>query len=118
MSSLRKEAKKRRVAIPHSAAATAVTIKKGATSTPSTSAHAYCSVPGVSADLSAWTATVRDERGGERVVDLFAVQRYRVARVKAELKALNCEGAVLFDPVNIRYATGARNMVRRILNRY
>ncbi len=34
----------------------------------------------------------------------------RLARLRAELARLDCAGALLSDPVNIRYATGTRNM--------
>jgi len=35
---------------------------------------------------------------------------YRMGRLQAELKRLGYPGVVLFDPINIRYATGSRNM--------
>ena len=35
---------------------------------------------------------------------------YRMARLQAELKRRDYAGAVLYDPINIRYATGSRNM--------
>src|ERR1039458_9807946 len=35
---------------------------------------------------------------------------YRMARLQAELKRLDYAAAVLYDPINIRYATGSRNM--------
>jgi Xaa-Pro aminopeptidase len=41
---------------------------------------------------------------------LPALRRYRLDRVQAELQARDIGGAVLFDPQNIRYATGTRNM--------
>jgi len=43
-------------------------------------------------------------------IDLPAVRRYRLERVRAEMKAHDVQALVLSDPVNIRYATGARNM--------
>lgn len=42
--------------------------------------------------------------------DMARMRGYRMARVQAELKRLDYAGAVLFDPINIRYATGSRNM--------
>ena len=35
---------------------------------------------------------------------------YRMGRLQAELKRLGLPGIVMFDPINIRYATGSRNM--------
>ena len=43
-------------------------------------------------------------------IDLVAVRRYRLARVRAQMAALGVDAVILSDPVNIRYATGARNM--------
>ena len=45
-----------------------------------------------------------------KVVDLPRLRQDRLARVRAELKARDYAGCVLFDPLNIRYATDARNM--------
>jgi len=45
-----------------------------------------------------------------RQVDLAAVRRYRLGRVRAEMAARSIDACLLFDPVNVRYATGARNM--------
>ena len=38
------------------------------------------------------------------------VRAYRLERVREQLRKLDVAGAVLFDPLNIRYATGSRNM--------
>lgn len=43
-------------------------------------------------------------------IDETALRRDRLARLKAELAARDYAGALLSDPMNIRYATGARNM--------
>ena len=43
-------------------------------------------------------------------IDLQAVRRYRLARVRAEMAARGVGAVVLSDAVNIRYATGSRNM--------
>lgn len=43
-------------------------------------------------------------------IDTTRMARYRHQRVLNELQRLDCVGCVLFDPVNIRYATGTRNM--------
>ena len=43
-------------------------------------------------------------------VDLEAVRCYRLQRFRAEMARHDIAACVLFDPVNIRYASGARNM--------
>ena len=42
--------------------------------------------------------------------DLDAVRRYRLARVRAALAERDLAGILLYDPVNIRYASDATNM--------
>ena len=43
-------------------------------------------------------------------IDLIAVRAYRLARVRAEMASRDIAAVILSDPINIRYATGARNM--------
>jgi len=43
-------------------------------------------------------------------IDLAAVRGYRLGRVRAEMAKRDIAAVILSDPVNIRYATGARNM--------
>lgn len=43
-------------------------------------------------------------------IDLSAVRRYRQDRVRAEMAKRDIAAVILTDPVNIRYATGTRNM--------
>ena len=43
-------------------------------------------------------------------LDLGALTDYRARRVRQELARRDLAGIVLFDPVNIRYATGSSNM--------
>jgi Xaa-Pro aminopeptidase len=43
-------------------------------------------------------------------IDQDALTRYRLERLRAELRARDYAGAVLSDPMNLRYATGTRNM--------
>ena len=43
-------------------------------------------------------------------IDEVRLRGHRLARLRAELRAADLAGCVLVDPVNIRYATGARNM--------
>ncbi|MEP9388465.1 Xaa-Pro peptidase family protein [Mesorhizobium sp. KR9-304] len=42
--------------------------------------------------------------------DLPAMRKYRLERIRAELKRRDYAGALLYDPVNIRYATDSTNM--------
>jgi Xaa-Pro aminopeptidase len=42
--------------------------------------------------------------------DMRRLRGYRLARVRAQLKKFDYAGCLLFDPINIRYATGSRNM--------
>ena len=43
-------------------------------------------------------------------IDLRAVRLYRMERVRAEMRKRDIAALIISDPVNIRYATGARNM--------
>ena len=43
-------------------------------------------------------------------IDAHALERYRLGRLRAELVKADVAGALLADPMNIRYATGTRNM--------
>jgi Xaa-Pro dipeptidase len=43
-------------------------------------------------------------------IDLAAVRAYRLGRVREQMAARSVDACILLDPVNIRYATGARNM--------
>lgn len=43
-------------------------------------------------------------------IDLKAVRTYRLERVRTEMRKRSISALVISDPVNIRYATGARNM--------
>ncbi|WP_017616275.1 M24 family metallopeptidase [Nocardiopsis salina] len=43
-------------------------------------------------------------------IDLPAVRKYRMDRVRDQMAELGMDAVILSDPVNIRYATGARNM--------
>ncbi len=50
------------------------------------------------------------DRSPEADIDLVAVRRYRQGRVRSEMAARGIAAVILSDPVNIRYATGTRNM--------
>ncbi len=54
-------------------------------------------------------AALDTENAGEPI-DLVAVRAYRLGRVRAEMEKRGIAACVLHDQVNIRYATGARNM--------
>ena len=43
-------------------------------------------------------------------INLRAVRRYRQQRLRSEMAKRNIAAVILTDPVNIRYATGTRNM--------
>lgn len=43
-------------------------------------------------------------------IDLKEVRLYRQARVRAQMQRYNVDALILSDPINIRYATGSRNM--------
>jgi Xaa-Pro aminopeptidase len=43
-------------------------------------------------------------------IDQKALRAYRLERLRAELRARDYVGCLLTDPINIRYATGSRNM--------
>ncbi len=43
-------------------------------------------------------------------VDMDKLCRYRLARVREQLRAQDLAACLLYDPINIRYATGSRNM--------
>ena len=47
---------------------------------------------------------------GLRLPDRSAIRRYRLERVRDQLRAAGCDGALLYDPLNIRYATDTTNM--------
>ncbi|MBX3568562.1 MAG: aminopeptidase P family protein [Rhizobiaceae bacterium] len=42
--------------------------------------------------------------------DLPAMRKYRLERIRAELRRRDLAGALLYDPINIRYATDSTNM--------
>jgi Xaa-Pro aminopeptidase len=46
----------------------------------------------------------------EQQIDMKRMRGYRLDRFRAELKRREYAAAVLYDPINIRYATGSRNM--------
>ena len=46
----------------------------------------------------------------EAQIDMAALRAYRLGRLRDELKQRDYAGILLYDPINIRYATGARNM--------
>ncbi|ESX98781.1 hypothetical protein X753_31035 [Mesorhizobium sp. LNJC399B00] len=49
-------------------------------------------------------------------VDLTKLRRYRLDRLQSQLKKADCAAALLNDPINVRYATGTRNMAVWLLH--
>jgi Xaa-Pro dipeptidase len=49
-------------------------------------------------------------------IDMTALRAYRYGRVQQQLRDNGCAAAVLINPVNIRYATDARNMTVWLLH--
>lgn len=47
---------------------------------------------------------------GLALPDRSAIRRYRLQRVREQLRGADCDAALLYDPVNIRYATDTTNM--------
>ena len=47
---------------------------------------------------------------GVRAPDLAALREYRLERLRGELRRNDCAGLLVFDPLNIRYATDTTNM--------
>ena len=47
---------------------------------------------------------------GLSLPNLPAMYRYTLGRITEQLKARDLGGILLFDPINIRYATGSQNM--------
>ena len=45
----------------------------------------------------------------EATIDMAKLRTYRLQRLRDQLKKRDLGGCVLFDPMNIRYATGSRN---------
>ncbi|MCY4052061.1 MAG: Xaa-Pro peptidase family protein [Gammaproteobacteria bacterium] len=43
--------------------------------------------------------------------NILALREYRLSRVQEQLKLHDCAGILLFDPINVRYATDSTNMV-------
>jgi Xaa-Pro dipeptidase len=56
--------------------------------------------------LNAPGVTVKDDAP---MVDMVAMRQYRLKRLQAQIQAADCAAAVLFSPINIRYATGTRS---------
>jgi Xaa-Pro aminopeptidase len=54
--------------------------------------------------------TLLDQVAEEEPIDLAAVRDYRLGRVREQMAAHSLDACILLDPVNVRYATGARNM--------
>lgn len=51
-----------------------------------------------------------DQAPESKGIDLIAVRRYRLQRVREQMRKYHIGALIISDPVNIRYASGARNM--------
>jgi Xaa-Pro aminopeptidase len=51
-----------------------------------------------------------DQLEADAPIDFVAVRAYRLGRVREQMATRSLDALILLDPVNIRYATGARNM--------
>ncbi len=51
-----------------------------------------------------------DSVADNQTIDLKSVRQYRLQRVRKEMASRNIDALILSDSVNIRYATGTRNM--------
>lgn len=51
-----------------------------------------------------------DRDPADDLIDIRAVRAYRLGRVRSQMDYYGIDACLLFDPVNIRYATGSRNM--------
>ncbi|WP_260954326.1 M24 family metallopeptidase [Pseudomonas citri] len=51
-----------------------------------------------------------DQAAASADIDLRAVRLYRLGRVREQMRQRGIAALIISDPVNIRYATGARNM--------
>ncbi|WP_282604828.1 Xaa-Pro peptidase family protein [Pelagibius sp. Alg239-R121] len=67
--------------------------------------------------LTSWTSSVDAQARARqmidntrRTVDFGALRSYRLERVRELLRRRDYGGCVLFDPLNVRYATDSRNM--------
>ena len=48
--------------------------------------------------------------GGIEAPDMPALREYRLSRLQEQIRKHDCAGLLLFDPLNIRYATDTTNM--------
>ncbi len=54
--------------------------------------------------------SLHSESIADRRVDLPTLRAWRLARLRDEMKARDYAGALLYDPINLRYACDSRNM--------
>lgn len=51
-----------------------------------------------------------DRDPADAEIDQVAVRAYRLGRVREQMGLLGIDACLLFDPINVRYASGSRNM--------
>jgi Xaa-Pro aminopeptidase len=61
-------------------------------------------------DPSPTLAQARALLADRRPIDEVAIRRDRLARLRRQLAEHDVAAALIFDPINLRYATGSRNM--------
>lgn len=61
-------------------------------------------------DLRLGDLQLLDRDPNDDLIDMVAVRGFRLNRVREEMTRYGVDCCLLFDPVNIRYATGSRNM--------
>ena len=59
-------------------------------------------------DAAAEITPLNREWDHEAMIDMARLRSYRLGRTREQLSAADVAGALLFDPCNIRYATGYR----------
>ncbi len=50
------------------------------------------------------------QHDAEPQIDVVRMRAYRLGRIQEQLRRLDLGGIILYDPVNVRYATGSSNM--------
>ena len=84
--------------------------KIGALQKPSAETIAYANTLNLH-DLGPGDLAINEwKEAGLELPDLTAIRRYRLGEVRKQLRKFDYAGIVLFDPLNVRYATDSTNM--------
>ncbi len=84
--------------------------KIGAIQTPSAETLAYAQTQNLHTLGPGPVAEAEWAEAGLPQPDLPAIRRYRIERIREQLRKYDYAGIVLYDPLNIRYATDSTNM--------